>query len=303
MSALDGTAPVEPPQPGSVFATVIPCFRPSVAELEQACMRMKEFGLVVLVDDSGDEVNALDTLGSVAEIVVMPSNSGIGAALNAGVSRAIGLGAQVVMTLDQDSLPDSAYVAAAVALVADPGRDYPVVVPARIGPGPEAVDGGQLQARWPIQSGMVIAASAFAEVGSFDESMFIDSIDVDFVIRLRAAGRAPVALDTGYVSHRLGTVGSLRSPVGGRTLQYTWHSPTRRYYIFRNRVRLLQKHGARYLMPGVAGLAREVRSLCACLAGGPERRPSLSAAVRGLWDGLTRVEGRIPEQHLAAIDK
>ena len=83
-----------------------------------------------------------------------------------------------------------------------------------------------------ITSGCLIALTTFAQVGLFDERLFIDAVDLDFSLRCRERGLLIIEGRSTPMAHSLGQIQEhcwlfLR-------VRTTNHSPQRRYFITRN---------------------------------------------------------------------
>ncbi|MEZ5184637.1 MAG: glycosyltransferase [Candidatus Nanopelagicales bacterium] len=244
---------------------------------------------VVVVDD-GSVMPV--TYGGV-RCIQLDRNRGIAAALNAGVEEAVRLGATHVLTVDQDSQLPPGYVKELLEC-----GDRAVALglrPAAVGAG----EFGQMSHRgtWrsgvmvvpeAIQSGTLFARDALEAVGGFDEALVIDGVDTDVSLRLADAGWdvcvAPVSFD-----HQLGS-GHFVS-VLGRQVWASQHPAYRRYYITRNGLALLRRHGRKHVRWALV-YARRL-GMASLLAAG--ERTQRSAMRRGVRDALRGRWGRLSE--------
>ena len=190
------------------------------------------------------------------------NNIGLSAAYNLAVERAGSEDADYLLLLDQDSVVSSDMVQAlrrgirrGESLAAEFGmRGAPMTV------GPRYTDelSGRRSVvlrtgRWSVQrvadtesdsetqlvptemlisSGSLIPLSAFKTLGLLDASLFIDHIDTDWCLRVRASGGWMAIVNDAHMSHQLGDR-TVRIWLGGfRVLPV--HSPLRLYYSFRN---------------------------------------------------------------------
>ena len=233
--------------PGEVVA-VVPTYRPTGDVLINVIPLIDQCDRVIVVDDgsgpdSDDVLTALEAMD--VEVVRLPENAGIARALNVGVERALGFPATgFVLTVDQDSKISTDFVLHALRSAtrrADADRVGMVV--------PETVAGRRIAMAddceadplplEPIQSGMLIARRAFEVVGLFREEFVIDCVDSDFFLRVRRAGLLVLVCADCRIEHELG---EFRPSVPGRE-GFSYHSPTRRYYMTRNRLTLLRENG------------------------------------------------------------
>jgi rhamnosyltransferase len=91
-----------------------------------------------------------------------------------------------------------------------------------------------------ITSGNLVELSAVLAVGGYDNTLFIDSVDMDFCLRLKKNGyRYAMARDI-HMEHNLGET------VEGRFLFFkkslSFHGAERQYYIFRNLLLMIERY-------------------------------------------------------------
>ena len=159
-------------------------------------------------------------------------NTGIAAALNEGFRIAGDMGADWVLSMDQDSAFPPGQIDALLARLAEvaPQSDVAVLAPA-IGDHPAQ---GLEEAELVITSGSLNRLSAHRAINGFNESLFIDQVDFDYCCRLRRAGLR-ILLDGGVrLAHNLGT--PLKRRFLWREFESDNHAPARRYYQTRNRL-------------------------------------------------------------------
>jgi rhamnosyltransferase len=191
-------------------------------------------------------------------VVTLPENEGIARGLNIGIDAARSSGADFVVLMDHDSVPARDMVfrlmAAHARCAGGPGkarvaalgprvkdlrdsREYPFV---RLGwlrnrhlrcaEGSDAI----VECDFLISSGKLVPLEAYAQVGPFEDGLFIDSVDREWCFRARARGFALHGVCAAQLDHRLGD--ERRRVVGG--LELVVHSPMRLYYMTRNRLLL-----------------------------------------------------------------
>lgn len=229
-----------------------------------------QVGRIIVVDnDSGDQVT--EKLKEVAEadgdkvrLVLNDENIGLAAAQNQGIRLALEEGAEWVLLLDDDSIPDAGMVEALLAAYADhPAPERIGLVaprlhdaegtlkarayvskhafdfrPVRFGPG-DVLD----NVAFVIASGSLVKAEVFRDVGLMREDFFVDYIDFEFAFRMRRFGWGLVAVGDAGLEHRLGEFEHKR--LLGRDFRFNSHSGFRRYHIYRNRMRVWRAHGLR----------------------------------------------------------
>lgn len=297
--------------PEAGVAAVITAFDPGDSLVAVAASVLGQVGTVVVVDDGSTAAGsdaALEACGRLGCTVVRrPDNGGIAAALNSGVAKALSASPppELILTLDQDSELPQGYVEAAVAArqaAERHGIPVAMVAPERVAGLPSRVRGsphGVLLGGEPIQSGLLVPTAVLRSVGLFDESLFIDGVDADFYLRCVDAGLVVVLVPGAILTHRLGSRHSVRLlgralVLGGVAVELTHAQPFRYYFLARNRIALVRRHGRRH--PGWAagqlvGLVRHLLLVTALVPGRVERSGWL---LHGARDGLRGVMGPAP---------
>lgn len=92
-----------------------------------------------------------------------------------------------------------------------------------------------------ITSGNIVSVKNALFIGAFDEDLFIDEVDSDFIFKGREAGFDIFTNEIGvYLLHSLGNPSYHRFL--GRKTKVQNHNKIRKYYMFRNRFVVLKKH-------------------------------------------------------------
>ncbi len=289
-------------------AAVVPAFAPGPDLLGLVRDLMAQTGgRVVVVDDTGGSpYDVLAAVGGLGALVVRhETNSGIGAALTTGVdtARARWPGTTAVLTVDQDSRPGPDHVAR-LTQAWERGERAGL----RVGlVGPEEVEGlpsragrrwsGVLLGREPVQSGLLVPLEAWDAVGGVDTALFIDGVDSDLWLKVLDSGRRVVVAPGLRVAHRLGTAEPL--VVAGRPLRWRGNAlevpvsaPFRSYYLVRNRLLLVARHGRHHPVWAGGQLVGLARHLVLTLLLDPRgRRERLRQVRTGLQDAVRRRAG------------
>ncbi|WP_284983716.1 glycosyltransferase [Arthrobacter sp. efr-133-TYG-118] len=288
-------------------AAIVSLYNPSDGVLANAAALLKQVNTVVVVDDGSphDPTRILDELaGMGCNVERLTENSGIAAALNAGISVALSGAAKpdYILTMDQDSLLDDGYVAAlqsaataASAANVRVGMVAPGSVrglPVRRGP---VVNGIQLGGE-PIQSGLLIPVPVFERLGMFQSSLFIDGVDSEFYLRCTADGLRAVIAPEAALDHTLGSPARARLlgrelSFGGQPLNIRTAADWRYYYLFRNRILLARQYGRRFSLWTLKGFLADYRHLAIVTLLAPHRRVRLINALHGVIDGVRGVSG------------
>ncbi|WP_193172025.1 glycosyltransferase family 2 protein [Nisaea nitritireducens] len=229
-----------------------------------------QVGRIIVVDnDSGDGVRAklkevVEAGGDKVQLVLNDENVGLAAAQNQGIRLALEEGADWVLLLDDDSVPDAGMVEALLAahdshpaperigLVAPRLHDAEGTLKARAYVSTHAFDLRRVRfgpgdvldnVAFVIASGSLVKAEVFREIGLMREDFFVDYIDFEFAFRMRRFDWGLVAVGDAGLEHRLGEFEHKR--LLGRDFRFNSHSGFRRYHIYRNRMRVWRAYGLR----------------------------------------------------------
>ncbi len=295
---------------------VITAFRPDEGLLAAtAAVQGQVAGVVVVDDGSGPDFDdVLDAISAHGAIVVrLVENSGIAAALNAGLRRAVEQGCDAAVTFDQDSMVEPGFIAAleqaherAAAIGAHPGPVVPEYF-AGVNQVYSRSDDGTLLARHAIQSGMLLARQVLDEVGPFREDLFIDLVDTEFELRCHARGLFSIAAPGLVLAHSLGRqyerrILGRRVTLPGIPSVVTLSTPFRYYYRVRNRVVINREFGRQFFAWTLRDTILELLHFGSALTLARPRRALWSLYRAGWRDARHKRMGRMPTelQELAA---
>lgn len=246
--------------------------------------------------DNGSEPETLAVLaeleqGGGVRVQRLGTNTGVAHALNQGIPLARDLGCTWLLTMDQDSVADPGMIAAYEAAIAS--TPDAVSLSPRFAGGPEASEAAVSVVHSAITSGNLVKMSLFDEVGPYDASMFIDSVDFDFSLRVRRAGHRIHRVARALLHHQLGEPREIPAPF---RRFYSEHSPRRRYYISRNILVVTQRY--LFSFPLFVLKLATVHVVELVLVGFFDPRPwaSYRAALRGVGDFLMGRSGPYVER-------
>lgn len=292
-------------------AGVILTYRPEQGTLlELVRFVCPQLDALVIVDngtpwDPAPLQAALDVrLRDRVHFIWLPQNLGVGAGHNRGIAWAREQGFDRVLILDQDSIPAPGMVAAltrAQREMESRGNRVGAVGPqyrdrytgtrsgfVRLGAlwmkrvhcgGSEPI----LETDFVISSGALIPMRVLDDVGTMDESLFIDHVDTEWVFRARSRGYRTFGACGAVMEHTLGTA-TFRVWLG-RWRNVALHSPERNYYLFRNTVVLARRPYAPRAWV-ISGLVRMAGLFLLYLGVAPERGRRFKLMARGIRDGL-----------------
>jgi rhamnosyltransferase len=227
------------------------------------------------------------------EVIWNKENIGLAAGLNTGIRCALANEQyQWIATFDQDSRVFPGFSTAMLAAQAACSfRDKVAIIAPHHVPSLEVGDETLPRDGLPfqeitvaLQSGSLFSSSAFKDVGMFDESFFIDYVDFEFCLRLRKSGFRIIEASHAPVNHRVGM--PTRHKFLGITCTVFNHSPLRRYYAARNRLRVYRRYAfsdPRWIGHDIWSWFKEIVKL---LLFESNRWEKLAFAARGVWDAI-----------------
>ena len=207
---------------------------------------IQQVAAVIIVDNaSSNRIEIDELLKKYHRIVYIRNaeNAGIAKALNQIVDKADEMGAEWVVTLDQDSECKSGIVKAYedvlskyenVGIVTSVFEDRNAKLD-------HDAEGDSQEVSFCITSASFTNVKAIKKVGGFDEKMFIDMVDYDFCYALRRQGYHIIRVNTVGFVHEVGESREI-SFLGKKIIVFN-HSALRKYYWVRNSVYLTRKYG------------------------------------------------------------
>lgn len=293
----------------SVWA-VITAFRPDTGLIKAvAALNSQVAGVIVVDDGSGPGFDGVLDAVSAQGVVVMrvTDNSGIAAALNAGLRGALEHGCDAAVTFDQDSMVEQGFVAAlveahvqAVAMGHRPGPVVPEYF-ASVSQVHSRARDGTLLARHAIQSGMLLERGVLREVGLLRDDLFIDLVDTEFELRCHARGLVSIAAPGLALAHSLGRqyerrVFGRRVSLPGIPPVVTLSTPFRYYYRVRNRVVINREFGRMFFAWTMRDTILEFLHFGSALTLARPRRALWSIYRAGWRDARQKRMGRMPAE-------
>lgn len=252
----------------------------------------------IIVVDNCSEPSVRSRIAALAatcsfEVIWNNENIGLAGGLNSGIRCALANQQyQWIATFDQDSRVFPGFSTAMLAAqAACPFRDKVAIIAPHHVPSSEVGDetpprdGLQFkEITVALQSGSLFSRSAFKNVGLFDEAFFIDYVDFEFCLRLRKHGFRLIEATEAPIYHRVGT--PTRHRFLGITCTVFNHSPLRRYYAARNRLRVYKRYALsdpRWIGHDIWSWFKEIVKLVLFES---NRWEKLAFAVKGGWDAL-----------------
>ncbi|WEK37583.1 MAG: glycosyltransferase [Candidatus Pseudobacter hemicellulosilyticus] len=254
---------------------------------------MDGLDLLLLIDNSPQprQELAAELSGTGPQLVYhfMDGNKGIAAALNKAAELAAAAGCQWLLTMDQDSHfqpGDADRLISSIGPVQEAFGKIGIITPfqqvhARFA---QEQAGPFTLLRSAMTSGNLLQLSAWLSTGPFAEKLFIDYVDHEYCLRLRANGFAIIQVNEVQLVHALGHFAVRRFL--GKTIGVSNHPPLRRYYITRNGLYTAVKYGlfdgrtSWFIGKGM------ITDLFRVVFFEQQKGKKIMAMIRGAWDAL-----------------
>jgi len=300
------------------IGAVVVTFNPDTERLRQVIAAVaRQVGAIIVVDN-GSAISPAATLTGLSpnplSLVTLGDNYGVAAAQNIGLAWARERGCTHVLLLDHDAVASPGMVAALLAeMRAHQARGEQVAAvgplirdPRRAAPAPffrltpwsvrriEFADAGQPSARvdFLISAGVLLALDAQEQIGTLEESLFIDYVDLEWSLRARRHGYRLYGHYGTALDHRLGD-----EPLRLFGYLMTAHSPLRHYYLARNALALWQLPHTPWTWV-LADALHLLRKFLVFSTLAPRRFSHCGMMLRGFADGLRGRSGRIDQARL-----
>ena len=211
---------------------------------------------ITFIVDNGSKGKSLEMLKGLPpdniRLLEMGWNTGLGTALNHGVSTAKAEGYRWAVLFDQDTEPLEDMVRYFSNILSEhPTPEKIAIIGSRFqdrnresyvrSNSPKASDNScsWREKRRVITSGSLISMEAYGAIGPFREDLFIDSIDHEYCYRARMKGWCVLQTTQTLVSHSVGNY--KKYSLLGIEIWRSHHSAVRCFFITRNRMLLARE--------------------------------------------------------------
>ena len=279
------------PTAANVCAVVV-AYGPDQAFEARLQTILPQVAQLVVVDNTPDAISLSPNLRTVwgerIHCIANHSNRGIAAALNQGLEYAAQNGYPWLLTLDQDTHCHADMVKILAHAYTDCSPPPVVIGSNYFDPQNRRlkvkVDGRHacLEQTTVITSGCLVNAAVALKLHGFREDYFIDQVDHEFCLRVRAHGHRVVVSSRPTMTHSVGQPGGARVPWLGVLPN---HHPVRKYYIARNTVVTVAKYWQREPSWCVRRLVRLFLGLAEMALLEDRRLRKVQAFFWGVWDG------------------
>ena len=288
---------------GKVSGVVV-TFHPDADVLENLAALCQQLRHVVVVDNGSNaaEAGALRAASERVgfELIENGANLGIATGLNVGVRRAQAAGADYVLLFDQDSQVTPHFAEAMLACFVEIAatRKLGVLVPTyvdkRLGNAMESIFEHDGQMETAMTSGSMVRMETLATHGLFMDELFIDGVDHEFSLRLRAAGYTLEECRQAVLLHSPGSPTVHTLPWRAKPFHVANYPPIRRYYQERNKILLIRRYWREFGPFCVRQLHSGLKDLGKILLFETNKLVKLGHFFLGTWHGLMGRSGKMP---------
>ncbi|WP_181444413.1 glycosyltransferase family 2 protein [Bacillus sp. 03113] len=282
-------------------ASIMVTYHPDSDVVQNAKSIIQSCERLVIIDNgsNADSKAYLKELESEDRIILIYNNEnkGLGFGLNAGIRYILNAEdlqqIQWIATFDQDSHVEPDYFTK-IMLAYDTYQEkdkLAILAPNWIEQKAKNEDASNLEQSYELQeqktvitSGSLVKKDVFQKIGLFEESYFIDFLDIEFCLRARSFGYKIVQVPQVTMLHNLGN--TERHKVLGSNLQATNHNAIRRYYITRNRLYTYKKYfrtEKEWMKEDMIATAKEFLVI---LLFEKNRLKKLGSIIKGTFDAL-----------------
>jgi rhamnosyltransferase len=298
------------PGKGTICAVFV-TYHPDVKFPERLAQIVPQVAHIVIVDNGSDD-EAVRTLRLLCEfvngeLIANGENLGIATALNQGARRAIERGYAWALMLDQDSWPEADLVTTLSEIyrthpdrqkVQMLGSNYRSAATGYIALDCNNIPSNFVERKAVITSGSLLSLEAFKEIGQFRDDFFIDQVDDEYCLRLRAHGYTVIISCKPLIVHSLGS--ETRHKFLWKRPVCSNQPPLRKYYVTRNRIILYREYFFKEREWAIQSLRSMFREILLIFLYEDQKIAKLRAIALGVWHAFTgnmgRLEGRVLEK-------
>ena len=223
----------------NAFLSIIVVYNPKVDLLvKDICSFIKNVDLLIIWQNSVLSDDVREYISSLGNIIFAGNgiNQGIPTALNYALSYAIKNGYDYLLTMDQDSVLENFDNYKNTVIKKNQEKScivgaYQTFLESKLS---EDIFS---EYKWVITSGTIFPIRVLKEIGGFETSFFIDTVDIEVCIRARKYGYKCYICRTGKLIQKYGVKHTIK--MLNKTINYVVYSPDRIYGIFRNLTMLL----------------------------------------------------------------
>lgn len=281
--------------------TILVTYNPNMNELKDSLLELKkQTSFIVICNNSLEDLKI--QANKTIKLFNFGTNLGIAKAQSIGMKWAFDNGADFILQMDQDSIPEVNMVdnlckcyneltesGYKIGLVGpqDFDKDTKIRNKARINKGYSIVNKSYSVLQNTLSSGSLISKEIYKLIGGMDDDLFIDAVDSEYCWRIIKNNFLVIKNDNALLGHKLGE--GKRKVL--KFINIGISSPIRNYYQIRNVILLL----TRTYVPLYWKLSHSIKLIFKLLFyplildNGIKR---FKYQWYGFWDGIFRIVGR-----------
>lgn len=230
------------------IAGVVVLFNPQADVVENIKTYLHQIEALYVIDNSPEtSQKILENLSELDKIVYITRgrNIGVAMALNIAARRALEVGFEYLLTMDQDSAATRGMLETLLSVASHDdaiGMISPFHLDRSVPREPPPMDVEPVLTS--MTSGSIVSLKVYQKVGEFMERLFVDYIDIEYCLRLHIRGYKVVRANRAILFHAHGQLTTRRFLFW--TVYPRNYSPMRYYYQTRNRFYLRRLYGAEF---------------------------------------------------------
>ena len=284
--------------------SIVVCYQPDKEKLNLLCKQLIVAGSgVILVDNTEEPYLDQGALHDGCKLITLGCNKGIAYAQNIGIDAGILEDGEIFAFFDQDSQisSDSLSLLVSELIIGKPGIVSPLCLdnlsraelPAQIidscGIGRSKFYNGDKVpycVDMVISSGTTCTKEVFQIVGTLDNDLFIDYVDIDWCLRCREKNILIKVVPSAVIYHRIGSKTINLGPISMHV-----HSPERCYYQIRNSLNLFRKPHVPFFLAAQFSISTILNRLFLIFVIKQKKYTYLKIFFHAIYDGLLGVVG------------
>lgn len=174
-------------------------------------------------------------------------NLGVAASLNMACGLAVQEAFDWILTMDQDSYFET-HTFFDLSLLLMQKKNIGIIAASYFGKVPfkEEYSEDFFQVPFVVTSGNLVCLHAWELCGGFEDKLFIDEVDTDFCLKMKANNFLVLLSKQTFLQHELGQMFSIRLPFTKQYKPIGIHKPWRMYFTVRNGLYVSFKYGFKY---------------------------------------------------------
>lgn len=231
----------------NILAAIV-SYNPTTTLIQNVTSLKPQVGKIIILDNASEPrsrtiVERIESDGD-AQVLYYNENLGIATRLNQALSIAHNYGFSLLLTMDQDTVLFGDCVEQMLRILNE-NPEVDSIGPNRSQEFETETPAGYTVANYIITSGNLVKVNKALNCNGYMEDLFIDLVDIDFSLALRASGSVVARANRARMHHKVGETAT------GKLLFWTYHYQThssrRYYYISRNKIIVFNKY--RHVFP------------------------------------------------------